>query len=113
MSLVVGLLVNLFLWEDELANVDSGRACLLLHELNELLQVVLQVGALFDVGHEEFFGAAHNGCGRIILLGYGCLLLFLLFNLFRLLLSLTSCGLLSFLPLHKIYIEKYCNCQTV
>ena len=106
MSLIVSLLVNLFRWEDELANVDTGGACLLLHELNELLQVVFQVRALFDVGHEELLGAAHNGCGGIILLGYGCLLLFLLFDLFGLLLSLTGCSLLSFLPLHTVKIAK-------
>ena len=41
MSLVIGILLNLFCWVDQFTDVDASGLDLLLQEFDQLLQVVL------------------------------------------------------------------------
>ena len=66
---VIIVLSNLLGWEDKLAEVDTSCLGLFLDEINQLLEVVLEVGACLDRAEESLLSAAHHCGRRLVFLG--------------------------------------------
>lgn len=55
MSFIIRSVINLLARVHQLANVNTCGFCVLRKEIGELLQVVCQVGGVFDCSEERFF----------------------------------------------------------